>query len=64
MAVRPVAYNDQQGGCINKGHWSFTAYAENLTNANVAVFTGTDQFIVAQTPRRLQVLGAKFGYRF
>lgn len=49
---------------ISKDRWSFTVYGQNLTNSNVAVFTSTDQFIVAQTPMRPRVIGAKFGYSF
>lgn len=49
---------------ISKVHWAFTVYGENLTNSNVAVLTSTDQFIVAQTPMRPRVIGAKFGYSF
>jgi iron complex outermembrane recepter protein len=40
-----------------------TLYGENLANSNAAVFTSTDQFIVAQTPLRPRVLGVSFGYQ-
>ncbi len=39
-------------------------YGENLSNSNAAVFTSTDQFIVAQTPLRPRVVGVSFGYKF
>src|SRR5215469_2594277 len=49
---------------LSKDNWSFTAYGENLGNSNAVTFTSTDNFIVAQTPIRPRVLGAKFGYSF
>ena len=49
---------------ISDGHWSLTVYGQNLTNSNAVVFTSTDQFIVAQTPLRPRVIGARFGYTF
>jgi hypothetical protein len=49
---------------VAKDHWSFTVYGENLADSNAAVFTSTDQFIVAQTPLRPRILGARFAYRF
>lgn len=49
---------------VSQGRWSITAYGENLTNSNAAVFTSTDQFIVAQTPLRPRIVGVRFGYSF
>ncbi|MGH7105236.1 MAG: hypothetical protein ACREFT_01865, partial [Acetobacteraceae bacterium] len=49
---------------VSKDHWSFSVYGENLSNSNAAVFTSTDQFIVAQTPLRPRIVGARFGYSF
>ncbi len=48
---------------IAKDAWNVTLYGENLTDSNAAVFTSTDQFIVAQTPLRPRVLGVSFGYQ-
>ena len=49
---------------VSKDRWSLTLYGENLANSNAAVFTSTDQFIVAQTPLRPRVIGLRFGYEF
>ena len=49
---------------VSRDRWSMTAYGQNLTNSNAAVFTSTDQFIVAQTPMRPRVIGVRFGYHF
>jgi len=49
---------------VSKGPWSLTAYGQNLANSNAAVFTSTDQFIVAQTPLRPRVVGVRFEYDF
>ena len=49
---------------ISNGHWSLSAYGQNLTNSNAAIFTSTDQFIVAQTPLRPRIIGARFVYTF
>ena len=49
---------------VSRDRWSMTAYGQNLTNSNAAVFTSTDQFIVAQTPLRPRVIGVRFGYHF
>ena len=49
---------------IAKGDWSVTIYGENLADSNAAVFTSTDQFIVAQTPLRPRVIDATIRYRF
>jgi iron complex outermembrane recepter protein len=48
---------------VAKDAWNVTLYGENLTDSNAAVFTSTDQFIVAQTPLRPRVLGISFGYQ-
>ena len=48
---------------IAKDAWNVMVYGENLANSNAAVFTSTDQFIVAQTPLRPRVLGVSFGYK-
>src|SRR5579872_771629 len=42
---------------VSKDAWSLTAYGQNLTNSNAAVFTTTDDFILAQTPLRPRVVG-------
>jgi len=55
-------YDASAGVSLN--HWSVTAYGENLTNSNAAVFTSTDQFIVVQTPLRPRVIGVRFRYDF
>jgi outer membrane receptor protein involved in Fe transport len=49
---------------IGKGQWDLTAYGENLTNSNAAVYTSTDNFIEAQTPLRPRVIGLRFDYNF
>lgn len=49
---------------VAKGKWSFTVYGQNLANSNAAVFTSTDQFIVAQTPLRPRVIGATIRFHF
>jgi hypothetical protein len=49
---------------LSKDQWTISAYGKNLSNSNAAVFTSTDQFIVAQTPLRPRILGVKFGYSF
>jgi outer membrane receptor protein involved in Fe transport len=50
-------------GCA-RGDWNLSLVVENLTDSNKAVFTSTDQFIVAQTPLRPRVIALNFGYRF
>jgi iron complex outermembrane receptor protein len=49
---------------ISKDQWFFDVYGQNLGNSNAVVFTSTDNFIVAQTPIRPRVIGARFGYDF
>jgi iron complex outermembrane receptor protein len=49
---------------LAKGAWNLSVFGENLSNSNAAVFTSTDQFIVAQTPLRPRVLGLSFGFKF
>jgi iron complex outermembrane recepter protein len=49
---------------LSKDQWTISAYGKNLSNSNAAVFTSTDQFIVAQTPLRPRILGVKFEYSF
>ena len=49
---------------VAKGAWNAKVYGDNLSNSNAAVFTSTDQFIVAQTPLRPRVIGVEFGYHF
>ncbi len=49
---------------IGKDAWTVSVFGENLSNSNAAVFTSTDQFIVAQTPLRPRILGVTFGYKF
>ncbi len=49
---------------INKDAWTVTIFGENLTNSNAAVFTSTDEFIVAQTPLRPRVLGLSVALKF
>jgi iron complex outermembrane recepter protein len=44
--------------------WTLTLFGENLSNTNAAVFTSTDQFIVAQTPLRPRVFGLSASYKF
>ncbi|MBV8457529.1 MAG: TonB-dependent receptor, partial [Acetobacteraceae bacterium] len=44
---------------VSKDKWSISAYGQNLANSNAAVFTSTDQFIVAQTLLRPRVLGVR-----
>ena len=62
--VDPAYTTLEASAGVSKGHWSFSVYGQNLTNSNVAIFTSTDQFIVAQTPLRPRVIGARFGYTF
>ncbi len=49
---------------VSKDAWTASVFGENLNNSNAAVFTSTDQFIVAQTPLRPRVLGVNFSYKF
>jgi outer membrane receptor protein involved in Fe transport len=49
---------------VSKDAWTASLFGENLSNSNAAVFTSTDQFIVAQTPLRPRVLGVSFTYKF
>ncbi len=49
---------------VAKDAWTFSAYGQNLSNSNAVVFTSTDNFIVAQTPIRPRVIGARFTYDF
>ena len=49
---------------VAKDAWNVNIYGENLSNSNAAVFTSTDQFIVAQTPLRPRIIGVSFGYKF
>jgi iron complex outermembrane recepter protein len=49
---------------VSKDRWTLSAYGQNLANSNAAVFTSTDQFIVAQTPLRPRVVGVRFQYDF
>ncbi len=49
---------------VAKDAWTVSIFGENLSNSNAAVFTSTDQFIVAQTPLRPRVLGFNIGYKF
>jgi outer membrane receptor protein involved in Fe transport len=49
---------------ISKDQWNVSIVAENLTNSNAAVFTSTDQFIVAQTPLRPRTIGMSIGWKF
>ena len=49
---------------VAKDAWNLSVFGENLSNSNAAVFTSTDQFIVAQTPVRPRVIGVSFGYKF
>jgi len=49
---------------VAKDAWSAHIYAQNLTNAEVPLFTNTAQFVVAQTALRPRVLGLKFYYKF
>ena len=50
-------------GC-SRGDWNLSLVVENLTDSNKAVFTSTDQFIVAQTPLRPRVIALNVGYKF
>jgi iron complex outermembrane receptor protein len=49
---------------IAKDAWTAAFVGENLSNSNAAVFTSTDQFIVAQTPLRPRTLGITMSYKF
>ena len=49
---------------VSKDPWSVSVYGQNLSNSNAIVFTSTDNFIVAQTPIRPRVVGARFTYDF
>ncbi|MGB6489485.1 MAG: TonB-dependent receptor [Steroidobacteraceae bacterium] len=49
---------------LEKDDWTFDVYGQNITNSHAIVFTSTDNFIVAQTPIRPRVLGARFTYSF
>jgi iron complex outermembrane receptor protein len=49
---------------ISKDAWNVSIAGENLANSNAAVFTSTDQFIVAQTPLRPRVFSVNFGWKF
>ncbi len=49
---------------VSKDQWNVAVFGENLSNSHAAVFTSTQQFIVAQTPLRPRVLGVTVGYKF
>jgi iron complex outermembrane recepter protein len=49
---------------VSKDQWDFNIYGENLANSNAAVFESTQEFILAQTPLRPRVIGARFDYHF
>jgi len=49
---------------VGKDAWTLSLFGENLSNSNAAVFTSTDQFIIAQTPLRPRVIGVSFGLKF
>jgi outer membrane receptor protein involved in Fe transport len=49
---------------VSKDQWSASLYGQNITNANVSVYTNSNQFILAQTIIRPRVLGVKIAYRF
>ncbi|MDE2251530.1 MAG: TonB-dependent receptor [Gammaproteobacteria bacterium] len=50
-------------GC-SRGNWNVALVGENLADSNKAVFTSTDQFIVAQTPLRPRVISLNVGLKF
>ena len=54
---------DASIGC-SKGPWNLALVGENLADSNKAVFTSTDQFIIAQTPLRPRVISLNAGYKF
>jgi iron complex outermembrane recepter protein len=49
---------------VSKDAWYVNVFGENLSDSNKSVFVSTDQFIVAQTPLRPRLIGAKVGYKF
>ncbi len=49
---------------ISKDQWMVSVFGENLGDSHAAVFTSTDQFIVAQTPLRPRVIGVSVEYKF
>ncbi|MBS0395586.1 MAG: TonB-dependent receptor [Proteobacteria bacterium] len=49
---------------VTRDAWTVSIFGENLGNSNAAVFTSTDQFIVAQTPLRPRVIGVNVGFKF
>ncbi|MFO1465186.1 MAG: TonB-dependent receptor [Steroidobacteraceae bacterium] len=49
---------------LSKDSWSASVVGENLSNSNAALFTSTQQFIVAQTPLRPRVISLNLSYKF
>ncbi len=49
---------------VSKDQWDFNLFGENLGNSNAAVFESTQEFILAQTPLRPRVIGARVDYHF
>jgi outer membrane receptor protein involved in Fe transport len=47
---------------FSKDRWSVEIYAQNLTNVNASVSTGSGQFVLAEVPIRPRVLGLKINY--
>jgi len=47
---------------LAKGGWAVQIYAQNLTNVNASVSTGSGQFVLAEVPIRPRVLGVKVSY--
>jgi len=49
---------------VSKDQWDVNVYGENLANSHAAVFESTQEFILADTPLRPRVIGARIDYRF
>jgi hypothetical protein len=49
---------------VSKDQWDINIYGENLANSHAAVFESTQEFILADTPLRPRVIGARIDYRF
>jgi len=49
---------------LSKDAWAVSLVGENLSNSHAALFTSTQQFIVAQTPLRPRVLSVNVSYKF
>src|SRR5580700_1393330 len=59
----PISEYDASCG-IAKDAWNAEVYAQNLTDVIKSTYTSTNQFAVAQTITRPEVIGLRIGYKF